>query len=87
MNDKEILYNILSRELDNLIAKYPVAYLFKDNIKSWVFNYIEPYMNFFMEGERMDVEMASSFVEEELTNKLAAFKAKFKEAHDNEENK
>lgn len=87
MNDKEILYNILGREIDNLIAKSPVLYLFKDNIKNWVFSYIEPYTNFFMQGEKLDVEMASSFAEEELKNKLSAFKAKFKEAHNGEENK
>ena len=87
MNDKEILYNVLDREIDNLLSNNPALYMFRTSIKNWVYNYIEPYVNFFIDGGKLDADMAEAYVLDETTKKLEAFKAKFKEERSNEENK
>lgn len=52
-----------------------------------MYNYIEPYVNFFIDGGKLDADMAEAYVLDETTKKLEAFKAKFKEERSNEENK
>ena len=34
MNDKEILYNVLDREIDNLLSNNPALYMFRTSIKN-----------------------------------------------------
>lgn len=84
MSDKDILYNILSREIDNLLSVNPSLAFFSGPIKKWVFNYIDPYVNFFMEGDRLQTDIATAFVQEEMGNKIKDFKKKYEEAVKNE---
>jgi hypothetical protein len=87
MNDKEILYSIIGREIDNLLSGNPSLFMFRGAIKNWVFNYIEPYVNFFLEDEKLNTKMAEAYIKDEASKKLAAFKAKFMEEQTNEEDK
>ena len=80
MNDKEILYQMLSREIDNLLGKNQMLRLFSDPIKSWIINYIDPYVNaFFMGTTKINSEVAGTFVKEEFNNKINDFIKKFEE--------
>ena len=86
MDDKQILYNIIDRYLDNILAHYPSLNMLGGPIKKWVFNYIDPYVNLFMENEELQIDMASGFIKEELTDKIDIFKKKFKENKEHEKN-
>lgn len=87
MTDKEILYNVIDRYVDNILRQNPSLGMFSGIIKRWIINYIDPYVNLFIEDDNLQVEMASGFVKQELTNKIDIFKKNFKEMKDNEENK
>lgn len=87
MSDKDILYSIIDRYIDNLLMHNPSLSLFSGPIKKWVYNFIDPYVNLFVEGEDLQVDIASGFVKQELTDKIDIFKKKFKEYKENEENK
>lgn len=86
MNDKQILYNIIERYIDNILLRNPSFNMFSGPIKKWVINYIDPYVNLFIEDDALQVDMASSFVKQELTDKIDIFKKSFKESKKNEEN-
>lgn len=81
--DKELLYSMLDREIDNLLGYNSVLSLFSGTVKNYIHSFLEPYLNFFMEGEKLQVNMASAFIEEEVHNKLENFKKKFNEQEDN----
>lgn len=85
MDDKQIFYSILSREIDNLIGSInPTLGFLSNGIKNYVINFIDPYVNLFLEGKNLNVDMASSFLEEEVKNKINCFKEKYKEELSNE---
>lgn len=86
MSEKEIFYSILSREIDNLLGLTPASAFIGNIVKKWIFNYIDPYVNLFMEGETMDEDMAAAFVKEEMSSKIENFKKKFKEEVEGERN-
>jgi translation initiation factor 2 beta subunit (eIF-2beta)/eIF-5 len=80
MGDKEILYQMLFRELDNLMGSNQMLRLFSEPIKNWIVNFIDPYVNaFFMGTNKLDSEVAGTFVKEEVNNKINAFIKKFEE--------
>lgn len=80
MEDKAILYQMLFREIDNLIGSNQMLRLFSEPIKNWVVNYIDPYVNaFFMGTNTLDSEVAGTFVKEEVNNKINEFIKKFEE--------
>lgn len=84
MTDKEIFYSILGREIDNLLCVNPALSFLGGSIKKWVFNYIDPYVNFFMEGGTLKTDMATAFIQSEVNDKLKNFKQKFEEEVANE---
>lgn len=86
MNDKEILYSVLDRYIDNLLVSSPALNVLSGPIKRFVFNYIDPYVNLFLENDTLQVDMASGFIKKELTDKIADFKKLFKETKDEESN-
>jgi ferric iron reductase protein FhuF len=81
-NDKEIFYQILFREVDNLISNFnnPLLNMFSDPAKHYLQVMIEPYINAFLEppNNSLNVEMASEFLKEEADAKITKFKEKFK---------
>jgi hypothetical protein len=86
MSEKEIFYSILSREIDNLLGGSPSSSFLSGIVKKWVFNYIEPYVNLFMEGDTLQADMATAFVKQEFNDKVENFKKKFMEDVKNEHN-
>lgn len=84
-SDKEILYSMLDREIENILRSNPMLAVFSSTIKTYIHNFLDPYLNFFMEGENLHIDMASSFANEEMQKRLESFKKNFQQAK--EENK
>ena len=86
MTEKEVFYSILEREIDNLLCINPSLAFFSRPIKNWVLEYIDPYVSLFMEGDKLRTDMATSYIKEEVSNKINNFKKKFEEEIKNEQN-
>jgi hypothetical protein len=76
--DKEILYNIVKRNVDNLTRNVPILGMFSDTISNYVIKYIDPYVSGFMEGEELDVDQLSEFTKYEVNHKIDEFKNYYK---------
>lgn len=85
-SEKEIVYNILKRYIDNLCSKTPLFWTFKDLIFQHLVNYIDPYLNIFIEDGTLDIDMTTDFAAKELDQKLREFKQAYKTAHENKDN-
>ena len=82
MNDKEIIYNIIGRYVDNILLQIrnPLAYMMADPIKNYIYRYVEPYINAFTTNNNFEVEEASAYLEQEAIEKINSFKRTFKES-------
>jgi hypothetical protein len=79
-SEKDILYQMLSREIDNILLNFgPLVTTFSGTIKSYLFNTIDPYVDAFLSPEtnKINTKAASSFVKEEVNNKVNDFLKKF----------
>lgn len=83
--DKKIFYTILKRNIDNLCAKSPLLWTFKGSISDYIIKYIEPYVNAFVEGDKLNTDELSDFAAAEIKDKIEKFKKEYKEK--NNENK
>lgn len=87
-NEKDILYQMLSREIDNFLLGFgPLANVFSSSIKSYIFNFIDPYVNAFLfpNSDKINTKAASSFIKEEVNNKINDFLKKFNSETGNNE--
>lgn len=82
MNDKEIIYNIIGRYVDNILRQIrnPLAYMMADPIKNYIYRYVEPYIDAFTTNNNFEVEEASAYLEQEAIEKINSFKRTFKES-------
>lgn len=85
-NDKEILYNMLGREIDNLLGYGSPLAMFSEPIKKFIFAKIDPYVSFFFVDDKFEVNMATDYAKEEITERLNNFKQKYNEVKDRENN-
>lgn len=81
-----MFFNILNREIDNILSGNPILLSFSGSIKRWVRGYIEPYLNYFIKEDKVETDIAIAFIEEEISNKIQSFKNKFEEAKNNDKN-
>lgn len=81
-NDKVILYNMLSREVDNIISGInPALGVFSNTITNYIIKYIDPYVDmFFMGTDNLNTEAAGKFISSEVDNKVQKFIKDFKAA-------
>lgn len=83
MEDKEILYQILDREIDNIIGSLsPLAGVFSGTIKNSVFGYIDPYVDAFLSKSKppkLNSEAAGAFMKSEVNDKINTFMKGFEE--------
>ena len=79
MDDKKILYQMLSREIDRLLSGNPMFRMFSSTISNWVISVIDPYVTAFIGNDSLNTEAAEKFVKQEVNDKISAFMAKFKE--------
>lgn len=85
--DKQVLYNIIEREVHNITVNFPVLGMFEGTITNYIIKYIDPYINAFIEGpqQRLNIEQLSAFTTSEVADKIARFKESYnKEACHNE---
>lgn len=76
---KSIFYNILKRELDNLLSKTPLFWTFRDSIFQLIVNHIDPYVNAFIDGDTLNIDMGADFAAKELDSKIQKFKQEYKD--------
>lgn len=79
MSEKDILYSLLGREIDNLMSINPTTAFMSGVVKRWLFQYIDPYVSLFMDGEEIQTDTATAFLEDEISQKIEKFKKKFEE--------
>lgn len=86
--DKEVLYNMISREISNALQGIPLFSVFAPNISSWVIAFIDPYIDAFtVDNSKINTKQLSSFVSKELEEKINKFKAQYEEeVNSNHEN-
>jgi hypothetical protein len=76
--DKEILYNVLKRNVDNITRNVPILGMFSDTISNYIIRYIDPYVNGFMDNDKLDIDQLSEFTKYEVNNKIDEFKNFYK---------
>lgn len=87
--DKIILYNMLEREVDNLLVGIPILSAFSSVISNTLIKYIEPYVNAFTSHGQLDAEQLTAFAANEMNEKIQKFKQQYEEEkanHGNESN-
>ena len=79
--DKQVLYNVIEREVHNIVSNFPLLSMFEGTITNYICAYIDPYINAFIEGpnQRLDIEQLSSFTQAEVSDKIARFKESYKQ--------
>ena len=78
--DKEILYNIMKREIGNLMAGFPVLNMFSDTVSDYVIRYIDPYISAFMTNGKINTEQLTAFTKQEVNEKIEKFKKEYEES-------
>ena len=79
MTDKEILYQMLEREIRNILNIInPTLSVFSGTATKYDINYIDPYVDAFMDdGSNIQTAAASEFVKQEVNDKIKDFITKF----------
>ena len=78
MSEKELLFQILNREVSNIISSINPAFrMFSTSITNYIINFIEPYVNAFTntDGE-INKKAAEGFIKQEVNEKVEAFMKK-----------
>lgn len=72
---KEIIHNILRREIHNLVQGVPVIGIFEGLIVNYITTAIDPYIDAFTgKNQTVDINQLSSYVNYEVNNKITKFK-------------
>jgi hypothetical protein len=80
MNDKELFFQILNREIDNFLGNFsPIVHMMSGSIKNYVFSFVEPYIDAFLspQGQKLNTDAINSFVKDEVNTKVSNFLKKF----------
>jgi hypothetical protein len=85
MTDKELLFQVLKREIDNILGSINPAFrMFTPTITASIINFINPYVDAFMspDGDRLNTKAAAGYLKEETSRKIEDFLNKFEsESH------
>jgi hypothetical protein len=81
MSEREILYQMLSREISNILGGInPTFRMFSDMATRYVIQIIDPYVSAFMsDGKEMNVKAAGTFAKQEINEKIDKFMKQFEE--------
>ena len=79
MNEKEILYNMIAREVDNFLGQTaPSLKVFSNIVSRYVISYIDPYVDaFFMGTDKLNTTAAKAYINKEVNDKISSFISKF----------
>lgn len=88
MNEKELLYQVLNREISNILGRMNPAFrMFSSTIATYIINFLDPYVDAFTSPEGdINTKAAKGFIKEEVNAKVEAFMKKF-EAESNRDGK
>lgn len=78
-SSKEIIYNILRREVHNALTGVPMIGMFEGVICNYLITAIDPYVSAFIEppDQKVNIDQLSSYMEYEVKNKIAKFKESY----------
>jgi hypothetical protein len=79
MSEKDILYQVLNREVSNLLSRVNPAFrMFSSTITTYLINFVDPYVDAFTNVDgNINTKAASGFLKEEVSEKIEAFMQKF----------
>jgi ABC-type transporter MlaC component len=83
MTDKELLKQMMSREIANLIeSAAPQFKMFTPMASNYIFQYIEPYVDAFLSPDdgSLNKKAAGSFLKQETNEKIEKFLKEFEKA-------
>lgn len=74
-NDKQILYNMISREVENIVSNIsPRLGVFSGTLANYIIKYIDPYVDmFFMGSDSLNTDAAGKFVSTEVNSRIQNF--------------
>lgn len=85
MSDKELIFQIIDREIENIIAQInPGLRVFAPMASKYVCRYIEPYVDAFIDPDssKINTRAAEEYLKQESLSKIGEFMKKFNEKHD-----
>jgi hypothetical protein len=90
MSEKELLYQIISREVDNILGNInPALRMFNSVATNYVISIVDPYVDAFIansDNKKIDTDAANKFVKNEINDKVDSFMKKFKEESEKQYN-
>lgn len=79
MTDKELLYQMLDREISNLLGGFsPALKGFSGMVTNYVIRYIDPYVDAFISGGKINTSAASEYLKDETNKKIEEYMNRFK---------
>jgi hypothetical protein len=87
MTDKDLLKQMLSREISNLIDSVaPQFRMFSGMASNYVFEFLEPYLNAFMSPDegKINQKAAGAFLKQETNDKIDKFLKEFEKRQEKE---
>lgn len=89
MDEKEIIYQFLSREIDNIIyAVCPGLNVLAAPLKKYLFAYIDPYIDLFFNDDNMlNTQIVKEYAIKETSDKIKEFVAKYENERESEINR
>lgn len=90
MTDKELIYQILNREISNLLNNFnPSFRLLAPTITNYIMNTVDPYINAFTNADgELNAKAAAGYLKEETNRKIEDYLRKFeKDSETNKESK
>jgi ferric iron reductase protein FhuF len=78
-SDKEILFQMLNREVDNILMNFgPFGNLASGPVKKYLYEMVSPYVDAFLNSnESLNASAATEFTKEQVNDKVDAFLKKF----------
>lgn len=85
MSEKELLYQVLNREIGNFLGNINPAFrMFSTNVTTYIINFIEPYINAFTNSDgHFNSKAAEGFLKQEVNEKINSFMEKFEAENGN----
>lgn len=79
VSDKDLLFQQLDRLVENLIYRIApqASFLLIDPAKKIVRQFVEPYLGFFTENNKLNADMATDFLKEKTIQEIENFKQNY----------
>jgi hypothetical protein len=87
MTDKELLYQMLNREVENLIANVaPQFKMFSPYATNYIISIVDPYVNAFLSPDdgTLNQKAVTAFLKQETTDKIDRFLKDFEAQQKNQ---